>query len=276
MLDLPSPEDDGFLIDDVGDWAAHKHHFLFRYLDAFTTAMRGKKWEGLHYVDLFAGPGVLRLKTSGRLEWGSPLIAAQIPAPRAFDGLHLCEVDSVKLEALKVRIARIDPPGQVQMILGDANERAHDVVAQLSDKVLTVAFLDPFGLHLHFKTLQLLAARRCDQIIFFPDFLDAVRNIDRYWEDPDSNLDRVLGSDANWRAVLQNVAHRRWAETLRDLYIAQIGTLGYRHFDQERISARGRRLYVLVFCSRHPVAARIWRGIARKKPGDQQTFDFSE
>lgn len=77
MLELPAAEDDGLFIPLVGEWAHDKHHFLRWYIDAFTTSMRIKQWGGLHYVDLFAGAGIARLKRSKRLDWGPPLIAAQ-------------------------------------------------------------------------------------------------------------------------------------------------------------------------------------------------------
>ena len=89
MHELPVPEDDGLLTPEVGDWSRDKHHFLWRYLNAFTTAMRNKAWAGLHYIDLFAGAGIERLKGSGELDWGSPLLAAQAKHP--FAQLHLCE-----------------------------------------------------------------------------------------------------------------------------------------------------------------------------------------
>jgi len=76
MLELPKPEDDGLVIPEVGEWSREKHHFLLRYIDAFTTAMRPKRWNGLYYIDLFAGAGIERLKRPARLDWGSPLIAA--------------------------------------------------------------------------------------------------------------------------------------------------------------------------------------------------------
>ena len=65
MLELPEPSDDGLWYASAGDWYAHKHHFLRRYVDAFTTAMRKKQWAGLHYIDLFAGPGLVWLKDKG-------------------------------------------------------------------------------------------------------------------------------------------------------------------------------------------------------------------
>ena len=66
MHSLPPPPDDRLPTDDVGEWSRDKHHFLWRYLDAFTTAMKKKKWSGLHYIDLFAGSGVVKLRAYPR------------------------------------------------------------------------------------------------------------------------------------------------------------------------------------------------------------------
>jgi len=79
MHSLPEPTDDGLYIPEVGDWSADKHHFLWRYLNAFTTAMKDKRWSGLHYIDLFAGAGIERLKESKRLDWGLSLIHISEP-----------------------------------------------------------------------------------------------------------------------------------------------------------------------------------------------------
>ena len=55
MFQLEPPHDDGLVIPEVGEHSKYKHHFIRRYIDAFTTAMKSKRWSGLHYVDLFAG-----------------------------------------------------------------------------------------------------------------------------------------------------------------------------------------------------------------------------
>jgi three-Cys-motif partner protein len=104
MFDLPSPVDDGLYTPEVGPWSVHKHHFLRRYVDAFTTAMTPKRWTGLHYVDLFASAGVERIKGTGKLDWGSPLIAAQ--APHRFSQLHLCDEKRRAVNALTTRLER--------------------------------------------------------------------------------------------------------------------------------------------------------------------------
>ena len=113
-FELPVPDDDGEYIEEVGQWSADKHHFLRRYIDAFTTSMKDKPWQGLHYVDLFAGPGIVRLE-NGALDWGSPLIAAQ--TPNTFSRLHLCEKGKREFEALSNRIARFQQPNLPQFMV---------------------------------------------------------------------------------------------------------------------------------------------------------------
>jgi three-Cys-motif partner protein len=268
---LPSAKDDGLYIPTVGEWSRDKHYFLMRYIDAFTTSMKGKKWQGLHYIDLFAGAGVEKLENSQKLDWGSPMIAAKAPHP--FDKLHLCEKVKRKYNALKSRIDKVRPDSQV--LHGDANKKIHDIVKEIPQGTLSLAFLDPYGLHLEFETLKVLSDVRADLIIFFPDHLDALRNWEHnYLDNPDSNLDRCLGSGADWRSILDKTPHKSLAEVLRKSYVDQIRSLGYTEFEYERIKMKGHPLYILIFCSRHPLAAKLWRGIAGEKPNGQRTFPF--
>jgi three-Cys-motif partner protein len=273
MFELPTPQDDGLHIPVVGEHSKYKHHFIRRYIDVFTTAMKEKKWAGLHYIDLFAGAGIERLRNSRRLDWGSPLIAAQAPYP--FTRLHICEQDPEKHSALKIRINTFRPDSQI--LHGDAKENISQIVADIPQKTLSLAFLDPYGLHLDFEILKVLASKRTDLIIFFPDRLDALRNWAAYYlENPESKLDRCLGPSVDWRSRLSRVPAHRRAELIRDIYIEQVrDQLGYTEFDYERIkTARGNPIYYLIFCSRHPRATQLWREIAEKKPDGQRTFKF--
>lgn len=275
MIELPPPEDDGLFIPTVGEWSRDKHHFLRRYLDAFTTAMRNKKWDGLHYVDLFAGAGLARLKTSRKLEWGSPVIAAR--APFSFSCLHLCEKDREAFAALEKRLGRIRPQQQIRLFHGDANQKIREIVSGIPQGTLSVAFLDPFGLHLEFNCLVQLANRRADLIVFFPDRSDILRNwLKYYFDNPESNLDRYLGAGVNWRAMIETVPHHRLCDRFLKLYQGQIEKLGYRYFDYERISTDRGPLYRLIYASRNQVGLRIWRRVAQRKPDRQDTFDFGE
>ena len=101
----PEPVEDGLVTPEVGAWSKSKHHFLRRYIYAFTTAMKSH-WSQLHYIDLFAGAGIERLRGGG-LEWGSPLLAALTDNP--FTRLHLCEIDEERVAALRQRLAAFHP-----------------------------------------------------------------------------------------------------------------------------------------------------------------------
>jgi three-Cys-motif partner protein len=274
MFELEPPADDGLVIPKVGEWSAHKHYFLRRYIDVFTTGMKNRGWSGLHYIDLFASAGIEQLKSDGSLEWGSPLIAAQ--APNQFARLHLCELKQRRFDALAKRIERFPQPTAPQLIRGDANVAVHEITQAIPEGTLSLAFLDPTGLHLHFETLRVLASanRRIDLVIFFPDHLDALRNWKINLEQPDSNLDRVLGT-GEWRSRAEGISKARWGEMLRKLYQQQIRTLGYESFDVERISIpTGQPLYVLMFASKHERGGDFWRKIAGKKPSGQRSFDW--
>lgn len=272
MCAVPAePEDDRLAIADVNFWSREKHHFVGRYLNAFTTAMKSKNWAALCYVDLFAGSGVERVRDAGTLHWGSPLLAASTAVP--FDKILLCEKSREKLEALKSRIARFRVNG-VRLWHGDANKKIGAIVKEIPDGSLTAAFLDPYGLHLDFETVALLSERRADLIIFFPDHLDILRNWrDTYLRNPNSNLDRFMGTD-DWRSVFEHEPQPRWTEKIRSLYERQLRALGYDHFERERIPAHGRPMYLLIFASRAAVAAKIWRGVSAKTVDQQRSFDF--
>jgi len=273
MFQLEPPHDDGLMIPEVGEHSKYKHHFIKRYIDAFTTAMKSKRWSGLHYVDLFAGTGIERLRDSGLLEWGSPMIAAQAPHP--FDRLHLCERDERKCDALTKRVNLIRPDSQI--VPGDANEQVREITQAIPEKTLSLCFLDPYGLHIDLQTIRILAVKRMDLIVFFPDRVDALRNWAAYYlENPESNLDRCLGNSIDWRTRLREVPAHRQAEVLRDTYVEVIRTeLGHNEIDFERITTTsGQPLCYLIYCSRDPAGSRLWRGIATKKPDGQRHFTW--
>lgn len=271
MFELPPPKDDGLYMQTVGKQSFDKHYFLMRYIDIFTTAMTGK-WKGLHYIDLFAGAGIEKLQGSEELRWGSPMIAANAPKP--FHRLHLCELDPQKYEALEKRITQIRPDSQI--LKGDANQEIHKIAIEIPQRTLSLAFLDPYNLQIDFKTLELLAAKRADLIIFFPDRLDILRNWKHYYyRDPNSKLDHYLGQDSDWRSVLDNAPPKNRIEELRKFYVQRLkNILGYQYVEHERIPTQGRPLYYLIFCSRSEIGAKFWREITLKKRDGQRTWPF--
>lgn len=271
MIEFAPPVDDGMVIPEVKRWSREKHHFLARYIDGVTTAMKSKRWSALNYVDLFSGAGLERIAGTNQLEWGSPLIAAQAPAP--FSKLYLCEQNREKYEALRSRLGRFRSGFDDRCIHGDANDVVGEIVAKIAPKSLTLAFLDPYGLHADYETLGALGRVQADLILFFPVELDAIRNMRTYyWDDPASRLDAVLGPDSAWRGLVAETPAAQIPIRLIELYVKQISKLGFRHFGWEPIPNHGAPLYRLIFCSKSPVGLKIWRGVSSTKPGGQRTL----
>lgn len=274
MPELKQPENDGLITPDVGAWSRDKHHFLRRYMDAFTTAMKKKRWNGLHYIDLFAGAGIERIRDTEELDWGSALLAAKTPNP--FTCLHLCELSDEKHSALTSRLQRFRQPSDPQVLKGDANERVEEIIDRIPQRALALAFLDPYGLHLDFTTVVALSRRRVDLVIYFPDHVDALRNWKMYEAKPNSNLDRFLGEGVDWLSVFKAANPDSRAEVFRNLYVQQLKRLGYKHFEPERILAKRHPVYLLVFASKSAVGRDIWRRVATMKPDQQRGFDFGD
>lgn len=272
MNKLSQPQPDGLFTPEVRSWSRDKHHFLHRYLDAFTTAMKKKNWSGLHYIDLFAGAGIEYVENYG-LDWGSPLIAAR--QRYKFTQMHLCELTKKKFDALDKRLQNFEFEIAPQIICGDSNEKVSEITSTIPKSALTVAFLDPYGLHLNLDTIKHLPTRNIDLIIFFPDHIDALRNWKIVYEDNQlSNLDLVLGTD-KWRDIRIEHPPDKWANELTKLYQQQLRTLGFQYFEYERITRlNGAPLYKLIFCTKHPTGLHIWAKVATSKPGGQRSFDF--
>jgi three-Cys-motif partner protein len=87
-------------------------------------------------------------------------------------------------------------------------------------------------------------------------------------------LNQVLGT-GEWHDEFMASPRDSWPEILRKLYERQIKSLGYNFIDYERISFQGGKpLYLLIFCCQHERGAEIWRKVAMKKAGGQETFGF--
>lgn len=266
---------DGLPVRDVGHWSQDKHHFIRRYLHAFTTAMRGK-WESLNYIDLFAGPGLCRIRESGSLILGSPLIAAQFP----FDRLYLSDIDPQTVEALEGRLKAMQTllkrPVVSKVFVGDANVVVDDVMPRLPAGSLSVALLDPTKLQVHFETVRRIGQHRVDLVILFPDHTDINRNYrDVYGPQSASKLDRVLGT-TDWRqAVEQATSHDATIRAFRAAYRRQLASLGYEHIAEESVGRGGQQhLYALMFATKSEAGLRLWNGIARRERDGQGRLQF--
>jgi three-Cys-motif partner protein len=116
MEKIEELKDDGLITPEVGEWSEEKYKLIAYYSEMFSTSMKNK-WDCRVYIDLFAGAGRAKLKTSKRIVKSSPLIALSITDK--FDKYIFCENDSEKISALKERIKNEHSDVDTKCIEGD-------------------------------------------------------------------------------------------------------------------------------------------------------------
>lgn len=267
--------DDGLPSRWVNHWTQDKLYFWNGYIHITSVAMVGKPtWPGgLVYVDLFAGSGICTLKESKRRIPGSPLIAAYAPKP--FGKILVCEKIRRLAQACETRLGRTEARDRSVVLPGDCNQLVQKIAAMIPDRALTLAFIDPTGLHAWFETIASLSQRgRVDLLVLFADAYDIQRNLKRYYDDPNSNLDRVLGPDSNWRAKweqLQNYSSTSVRKMFAEIYKGQLRRhLGYTRFGEQSIAGAKGALYRLIYASKHPRGLDFWEKVTKKYASGQR------
>lgn len=270
--------DDGLEVRECGSWTEDKLWFWNGYIDITTTAMVGKtQWkDGLAYVDLFAGPGVCRLRETGKRIPGSPLIAAHAPKP--FRQIVACELIGQTADVCETRLRNSPAAERSHVVRGDCNARISEIVERIPDGSLTLAFVDPTGLNIDFETIRHLgASRRVDFLILFADAMDLIRNLDQYVANSESTLDRMLGPESGWRQELGSLDDHS-GEKLRpafaDIYKRQIARhLGYEGFRERVMKGPHGALYRLIYASRHERGLEFWDKITKRdRSGQSELF----
>jgi len=272
-------QDDGLVTNPIGPWAEDKYRYVGMYAEMFATGMKNK-WPRRLYLHLFSGPGYSRVRDTGRVVLGSPMIALSLPDP--FDEYVFSDESPEALDALRTRVAGLDQQLPVTYIPGDANVAVARIVtvvsATPSKSTLSFCFLDPYKLNIHFQTVERIAeGRAVDFLILLALYIDANRNIQWYVGDDNPTIDLFLG-DHTWRPRWKTaeLAGDSIVKFLANEYSARMGQIGYLTMtleDMVKVSTRDKRLplYYLAFFSKHAKGLEFWREV-RKYATDQLTL----
>src|SRR5262249_32187962 len=230
-LPLTSTDDGLFCGEPAGAWVEDKHRLVALYDALFSTGMK-LKWDARVYIDLFAGAGMLRLRESGKILLGSPLLALQVKDP--FDKYIFCEKNPQSIEALRVRVERHFPKADVSFIEGDCNENAEEICAQIpvasaSKRVLSFCFVDPYDLSIKLSTIAKIADRFVDFLVLLALYMDANRNLQHYLASENRKIDEFLGlSDWRERWAAQAISGKLFfPQFLAETFAGQMETLDY-------------------------------------------------
>lgn len=215
--------DDSLRAAEVGPWANEKLYALEGYLDYYTKRLKKQpQWKTI-YLDAFAGGGraVIRKKNPKQdpslqaALWdepaapeqtafvrGSPRRALEIANP--FDSYIFIDADPTRVAMLNELKAEFAGQRQISVRKGTADEQIAWVLSHNPDKRRHrgIAFLDPFGAHLEWRSVEALAKTGLFEVIInFPLHMC---------------LNRLMTKDPEirdtWRAQLDGFLPAGWFE----------------------------------------------------------------
>lgn len=275
------PEDDGLPIRVFGPWTSVKLDYLRRYVTIFETSMRGKPWRQRNYIDLYAGSGKYRETENGSVFLGSALVALTTEHP--FTNYYLSDSCSDNIDVLKTRTKQ--SVYSIEYKVGDANQLVQQIVDQIQGidnqklpgkwSSLNLAFLDPDGLELEWRTVQCLASLfTMDLIIYYSQYGLNINFENCYLAKTETDLDRFFGTD-QWRRI-----YERWKtkgsisgihRELIDFYKSNLSSLGYSDIhDQEEgcepimRNTKKAPLYRLIFASKNKRGHDFWKKVTER------------
>ena len=273
---LPVYEDDGLPIPEVGPWALEKYRRVWYYDQIFSTGMK-TRWDQRIYIDLFSGSGFARIRGSGQIVAGSPILSLRVRDP--FTRYIFCEENEAFLDALRQRVAREAPSAHVEYVQGDVNQVVSQVVAKIpgydkGNTQLSFCFVDPFSVDLSFETIRALGeTRNMDFLILLALGMDANRNLGVYLQESHERIERFLG-DPGWREKWREAEAEGLTFTyfLALQYIEAMRTMGYTETTPDqmypvRSDTKNLGLYYLAFFSKAKLGRTLWREVLHYSEG---------
>ena len=260
----------------VGPWAQIKLDALEKYLTYYCTALKNKPFKRI-YIDAFAGDCVSIVRDSGLTEngrdllWdttdvqdqkqfilGSPMRALGIET--GFHQYYFFDLDKHRAEKLRQVTEGKD---NVEVQFGDCNPKICELAPNLNQwDIRGVAFLDPYGPHLEWKTIEALAeTRKMEVVINFPLAMAINRLITKSGEIRDNwqlLLTKCFGTEG-WQGVAYNNERNLFGEIVQskrsdvparllELYVDRLKKL-FRYVAKPRLifNTRGNPLYYLIW-----------------------------
>lgn len=176
------------------------------------------------------------------------------------------------------------PQNRIKCLIGNANEKVKNIVNEIKKidsefipdiwPSLNLAFLDPEGLELEWKTVSELAKLNKMDLIIHYSQQGIKRMADRAIEsEKESVIDRFFG-DKEWRRVYESCKndvtgiHR----PLIDYYKSKLNQLGYVEVkDSEEIwaaeplmkNSKAAPLYRLLFASKNELGVKFWKDVTK-------------
>lgn len=249
-----------------GIWTRSKLWFVCNYLEQTVRGLKNKRSRfegGLVYLDLFCGTGVTTAGKGSSCRYpGSPILAACVP--EGFDRLILVDKDPSATTAVTARVRRTPFEGKLCVLTLNANEQPHQVEAEIPPKSLTIAFIDPYSLDIHFETIRRLASGKAmDLMVLFSDRLDLGRNVHKFYypQEEENKLDRFLGT-TDWRTRYEQLGNQSGLKVrslFAEIYLNRLQSLGYQYTESHTLDGPNGPAFKLIFASKHDLGLKFFR-----------------
>lgn len=267
------------LPDPVGPWSEKKYSLMGGYCEIFNAGIKNK-FTNRVYIDLFAGAGYAPIKGKNKILKSSSLIALSIPTP--FTKYIFCEMDEEKIAALEQRARREHPDKDMVFIHGDSNFTVDQVIIEIQKlglSTISFAFVDPFSLNLHFKTIEKLAQLgRIDFLILLALMMNANRNLHNFILEESKIIDLFINK-SDWREPFLNGDARKedFIKFLAKTYDQNMLNLGYKVRNEglkPKVDADefNLSLYYLAFYSKNNLGNKFFSEIQKYHINQQTLF----
>jgi hypothetical protein len=251
-------EQDGLEMNEegVGSWTAEKYRQFQLYAHQFTRGMKGK-WKSLAYLDLYAGSGQSRLPETNEIFLGSPL-----------------------LHALESRVKRRFPDANVKFVCGDCDDPSFQLGDAIPNGALTLCFVDPYSIDIHFTTIRSLAhGRKIDFLCLLASRMDAGRNPHNYTKEECKKVDLLLDSDTwreDWEKQKSGLAREpNLGDFIRKEFSRKMESLGYlptEPYEMRPIKNDKGVIYHLAVFSKDKTAKRYWQQASKYSDPQRDLF----
>ena len=281
----------------VGPWAEEKLKALEDYIRAYNRALKNKPFKRI-YIDAFAGSPISRIRLSEdpanseptpffedeqtateqeKFVSGSPVRA--LNCSPGFHHHYFFDLDETRAQTLQLLVSESGRT-DVEVRVGDCNPLLRRLAGKLNAWNLRgFAFLDPYGAHLEWRTLEALAKTgKIEVLINFPVAMAINRLIVKSADVPErwgAQLDACFGTN-QWR----DISYRKdldlfgkettrkehdVARRLLDLYVGRLREI-FPHVAPPRLirNTRNAPLYYLIWAGPNEVGLKIARDVLRQ------------
>ncbi|MBV9241518.1 MAG: three-Cys-motif partner protein TcmP [Acidobacteria bacterium] len=161
-------------VTEIGAWSQIKLQIVRDYAQAYSIILAKQPLKH-DYIDAFAGAGFHSDRHTKGVVAGSPLNALYVDPP--FNELYLIDLDGKKIEILK-ELTRNRK--NVHIEHGDCNQILLNSVfpkVRYEDYRRALCLLDPYGLHLNWKVIEVAATMKSVEIFLNFPTMDMNRNV---------------------------------------------------------------------------------------------------